>query len=406
MQNFILKRIIFTTLLIFLKLIYLFSQTNDSPLSFDEDIPFSIVSGYLFRGNDFFYEKTYDSVKKLRNCLIYFQIGGFSNSNSKLLTFSENGVDLQPMAYSGSLEIKGILGTDASFPVFYQFYAYYRNYIYFQYSDDKGDSNSNNDVRFIGEYTSGIVSGALGYDNNWFTPIIVWNKLETEHDNKEDELEEIPEEYHDIYIDRFNEVYSRFDSLGVEKKKDNNISFIGYSRKLNAGCIIAPKYIKIDLNFITAINSNNSMLPFSQHKIGVSNIIDFIFRTNIKHSVDYSVKSNYQKTNFRHLKNMVSDLTLNLSSIFKPDKKTIEEFKRDGWGDISKDVNLFTRLQYDHSINEFASVEIGLTFYAIQVVYEYNNTKLFMPDVDRLYTNSLSFKLGGGFGKEGWVFGI
>jgi len=39
-------------------------------------------------------------------------------------------------------------------------------------------------------------------------------------------------------------------------------------------------------------------------------------------------------------------------------------------------------------------------------VYEHNNTKLFMPDVDRLYSNSLSFKLGGGFGKGGFVFGL
>ncbi len=39
-------------------------------------------------------------------------------------------------------------------------------------------------------------------------------------------------------------------------------------------------------------------------------------------------------------------------------------------------------------------------------MYEYNNTKLFMPDVDRLYSNSLTFKLGGGFGKGGWIFGL
>jgi len=392
--------------LIFLWSSILFSQTNDIPLSFDEDVPFSLVSGYIFRGNDFFYEKTYNSVKKLRDCLFYFQIGGFSNSNSNLLKFPDNGVDIKPLAYSGSLEIKGILGTDASFPVFYQFYAYYRNYIYFQYSDDKDDDDSENDVRFIGEYTSGIVSAALGYENNWFTPIIVWNKLETEHENKEDELGEIPEEYHDIYVDRFNEVDSRFDSLGFEEKEDNNISFIGYSRKLDAGCIIAPEYTKIDLNFVSGINSNNSILPFSQHSIYVSSIIDFVFRTNLEPSFFYSIKSNYQKTNFKYLKNTVSDLTLNLSSIFKADEDTIEEFKRDGWGDISKYINLSTRFQYDHSINEFASIEIGLTFYAIQVVYEYNNVKLFMPDVDRLYTNSLKIKLGGGFGKEGWIFGL
>jgi len=392
--------------LIFLWSSILFSQTNDIPLSFDEDVPFSLVSGYIFRGNDFFYEKTYNSVKKLRDCLFYFQIGGFSNSNSNLLKFPDNGVDIKPLAYSGSLEIKGILGTDASFPVFYQFYAYYRNYIYFQYSDDKDDDDSENDVRFIGEYTSGIVSAALGYENNWFTPIIVWNKLETEHENKEDELGEIPEEYHDIYVDRFNEVDSRFDSLGVEEKEEKSISFIGYSRKLGVGCILAPKYTKIDLNFVSGINSNNSILPFSQHSIDVSSIIDFVFRTNLEPSFYYSIKSNYQKTNFKHLKNTVSDFTLNLSSIFKPDKKTIEEFIRDGWGDISKYINLSTRFQYDHSINEFASIEIGLTFYAIQVVYEYNNVKLFMPDVDRLYSNSLSFKLGGGFGKDGGVFGL
>jgi len=48
----------------------LFSQTNDTPLSFDEDIPFSLVSGYLFRGNEFFYEKTYNSVKKLSFILL------------------------------------------------------------------------------------------------------------------------------------------------------------------------------------------------------------------------------------------------------------------------------------------------------------------------------------------------
>ncbi len=383
------------------------SQTNDTPLSFDEDIPFSLVSGYLFRGNEFFYEKTYDSVKKLRDCLLYFQIGGFINSNSKLLAFPENGLDLTPTAFNGFLEIKGVLGTVISFPLFYQFYAYFRNYIYFQYKDDKDDSNSDNDVRFIGEYTSGIVSGALGFENNWFTPIIVWNKLEAEHENKEDELGEIPAEYHNIYIDRFQEVYSRFDSLGVEEKEDNNISFIGYSRKLDVGCIIAPEYTKIDLNILSGISSYNNILPFSQHSVNVSNIIDLVFHTNLEPVFDYSIKSNYQKPNFKHLKNTVSDLTINLSSIFKPIKKAIEEdFKKDGMGNVSGDINLFTRFQYDHSINEFASIEVGLKFYAFQVVYEHNNTKLFMPDVDRLYSNSLTFKLGGGFGKGGWIFGL
>ena len=395
------------SLLIFLWSSILFSQTKDTPLSFDEDIPFSLVSGYLFRGNDFFYEKTYDSVKKLRDCLLYFQIGGFINSNSKLLAFPEKGLDLTPTAFNGFLEIKGILGTDISFPVFYQFYTYFRNYIYFQYKDDKDDSNSENDVRFIGEYTSGIVSAALGFENNWFTPIIVWNKLETEHENKEDELGKIPAEYHGIYIDRFNEVYSRFDSLGFEEKEDNNISFIGYSRKLDVGCIIAPEYTKIDLNFVSGINSINSILPFSQHKIKVSNIIDFVFRTNIKHCVDYSIKTNYQKPNFKHLKNTVSDLTINTRSIFKPLKKAIEaSSKKDGMGNVSGDINIFARFQFDHSINGLASIEVGLIFYAFQVVYEHNNTELFMPDVDRLYSNSLSFKLGGGFRKGGFVFGL
>ncbi|GEM_PF-2051791 len=395
------------TLLMFLCSSILFSQTNDTPLSFDEDVPFSLVSGYLFRGNEFFYEKTYSSVKKLRDCLFYFQIGGFINSNSKLLAFPEKGLDLTPTAFNGFLEIKGILGTDILFPLFYQFYAYFRNYIYFQYSDDKDDSNSDNDVRFIGEYTSGIVSGALGYDNNWFTPIIVWNKFEAEHKNKEEELGKIPAEYHNIYIDRYNEVYSRFDSLGIEEKEDNNISFIGYSRKLDVGCIIAPEYTKIDLNFVSGINSINSILPFSQHKIKVSNIFDFIFHTNIKHCVDYSIKTNYQKPNFKHLKNTVSDLTINTRSIFKPLKKAIESSsKKDGMGNVSGDINLFARFQFDHSINELASIEVGFIFYAFQVVYEHNNTKLFMPDVDRLYSNSLSFKLGGGFGKGGFVFGL
>jgi len=404
------KHIKFTfiiTLLIFLCSSLLFSQTNDTPLSFDEDIPFSLVSGYLFRGNEFFYEKTYNSVKKLRDCLFYLQIGGFINSNSKLLAFPENGLDLTPTAFNGFLEIKGILGTDISFPIFYQFYAYFRNYIYFQYSDDKENDHSENDVRFIGEYTSGIVSGALGFENNWFTPIIVWNRLEAEHENKEDELDEIPEEYRGIYTDRFNEVESRFDSLGFEEKEDNNISFIGYSRKLDVGCIIAPEYTKIDLNFVSGINSNNSILPFSQHKIKVSNIIDFIFRTNIKHRIDYSIKTNYQKTNFKHLKNTVSELTINTRDIFKPIKKAIESrSKEEGMGNVSGDINLFAKFQFDHSMNELASIEVGLIFYAFQVVYEHNNTKLFMPDVDRLYSNSLSFKFGGGYGKGGWIFGL
>ncbi|MCK4339855.1 MAG: hypothetical protein KAW87_07720 [Candidatus Cloacimonetes bacterium] len=224
------------------------------------------------------------------------------------------------------MEIKGILGTDISFPLFYQFYAYFRNYIYFQYKDDKEDNNSENDVRFIGEYTSGIVSAALGYENNWFTPIIVWNKFEAEHVNKEDDLVEIPAEYHGIYIDRFQEVDSRFDSLGIKEKAEKSISFIGYSRKLGVGCILAPKYTKIDLNILSGISSYNNILPFSQHSINVSNIIDFVFHTNLEPGFDYSIKSNYQKPNFKHLKNTVSDLTLNLSSIFKPDEDTIEEF--------------------------------------------------------------------------------
>jgi len=62
--------------------------------------------------------------------------------------------------------------------------------------------------------------------------------------------------------------------------------------------------------------------------------------------------------------------------------------------------NLFSRFQFDHSIDELASLEIGLKFYGFQVVYEYNNTKLFMPDVDRLYSNSIIFKIGAGFSKN------
>ena len=392
--------------MIFLWSSLLFSQTNDTPLSFDEDIPFSLVSGYLFRGNEFFYEKTYNSVKKLRDCLLYFQIGGFINSNSKLLAFPEKGLDLTPTAFNGFLEIKGILGTDISFPLFYQFYAYYRNYIYFQYSDDKEDDNSE-DVRFIGEYTSGIVSGALGFENNWFTPIIVWNKFEAEHKNKEDELGKIPAEYRGIYIERFNEVYSRFDSLGFEEKEDNNISFIGYSRKLDVGCIIAPEYTKIDLNFVSGINSINSILPFSQHKVDVSSIIDFIFRINLEQYIDYSIKTNYQKTNFRHVKNTISDLMINTREILKPLKEDMcANSKKQGMKIAYEDLNLFARFQFDHTVNELANIEIGLNFLGFQIVYNYINEKLFLPDVDRLYTNSLTFKFGCGYGKGGWYFGL
>ena len=380
-------------MLIFLWSSTLFAQTNDTPLSFEDDnVPFSLVSGYLFRGNDFFYEKTYDNIKKLKDCIAYIQGEGFINSNSKLVDFPENGLDLTPTAYNASFEIKGILVTDLSSPsfLFYQFYIYFRNYIYFHYSDDKDDNNSENDVSFIGAYTSGIVSAALGFENNWFTPIIVWNKLEAEHENKENDLHEIPSEYHDIYTDRFNEVYSRFDSLGIEEKVEKSMSFIGYSRKLGVGCILAPKYTKIDLNFLSGINSNNSILPFSQHSVNVSSIIDLIFRTNLNPVLDYSIKSNYQKPNFKHLKNTVSDLTFNFTNMLFPDPDS----------DINRYTNFSTRFQFDHSINEFASIEIGLKFYAFQVVYEYNNTKLFMPDIDRLYSNSIIFKIGAGFSKN------
>lgn len=59
--------------------------------------------------------------------------------------------------------------------------------------------------------------------------------------------------------------------------------------------------------------------------------------------------------------------------------------------------NLIARLQYDHSINELASFKIGITLLGFEIIYEHNNSKLFIPDIDRLYSNSITFSFGGCF---------
>ena len=109
------------SLLIFFYSSLLFSQTNDAPLSFDKDIPFSLVSGSIFRGSEFFYEQTYQDIKNIRKCLLYLQAEGFINSNSNLNPIYllrkklGSGLDLTPTAYNFNFNLKDTKG-----PLFFQ----------------------------------------------------------------------------------------------------------------------------------------------------------------------------------------------------------------------------------------------------------------------------------------------
>jgi len=377
------------TSLIFFSSSLLFSQTNDTPLSFDEDIPFSLVSGSIFRGSEFFYEKTYQDIKDIRNCLLYLQAEGFINSNSNLnpiYLLSKkfgSGLDLTPTAYNLNFNLKDTKGS-----LFFQVSQHIRSYTYFSYRDNKGDTSSQNDFHFIGEIKSGITSLALGIKNDYFTPVILWNFLYSEHEDKEDELSKIPEEYREIYTDRFNEVESRLDSIGFKKEDKDNFSFIGYSKEFGVGCILAPQYTKIDLKFLSGINSNNSILPFSQSSINVCRVADLFFHTRLTSFIDYSIKFNFKDPKFNNYKNTVSDLKFDLGG-------GLESNNHNSYNKAL--FNLIARLQYDHSINELASFKIGITLLGFEIIYEHNNSKLFIPDTDRLYSNSITFSFGGCF---------
>ncbi len=374
--------------MIFLWSSLLFSQTNDTPLSFDEDIPFSLVSGSIFRGSEFFYEQTYQDIKNIQNCLLYLQAEGFINSNSNLNPIYllrkklGSGLDLTPTAYNFNFNLKDTKG-----PLFFQVSQHTRSYAYFSYRDNKGDTSSKNDFSLIGEIKSGITSLALGIKNDYFTPVILLNFLYSEHENKDDELSKIPEEYREIYTNRFNEVESRLDSIGFQKEDKDNFSFIGYSEEFGVGCILASQYTKIDLKFLSGISSYNNILPFSQSSINVCRFIDLFFSTRLTSFIDYSIKFNFKDPKFSNYKNTVSDLKFDLSGSSESNNHN-----------PYKAFNLIAKLQYDHTINELASFEIGIIlFYAFEIIYEHNNSKLFIPDIDRIYSNSITFRFGGCF---------
>ena len=157
-------------------------------------------------------------------------------------------------------------------------------------------------------------------------------------------------------------------------------------KEFGVGCILAPKYTKIDLKFLSGINSNNSVLPFSQSSINVCRVADLFFQTRFTSFIDYSIKFNFKDPKFNNYKNTVSDLKFDLSG-------SSESSNQNPY----KAFNLIARFQYDHTINELASFKIGLILLGFEIIYEHNNSNLFIPDIDRLYSNSITFRFGGCF---------
>jgi len=381
MKNF--KIIILYFTLLFIPQ-FIHSQNNDTPLSFDKsDIPFSKIENFVFRGDDFFYESTYESVKYYSSNYAFAIIldGLINSSKNNLLKFTGKDLDLSTNAYCANLNIIGMAGW-----FFYQFYANFRSYHYFSYSKDDGSADTKNDINFDGSIISGIASFALGfYPNSIFTPVFVVNRLESDHENKENDLYKIPEEYRNIYLDRFQEVDNRLYQSGFNKKEIYSFSFIGYSKIFGIGCILAPKYTKIDIGYVYGINSVKDFFEFSQIGLNPIKIVKKISHLEFSKNssfFEYYLKTNFAKSLFKEYKNIISDF----------------EFT---WDWVPNYSGVITNIKFDHSKKLLSFFSVSLKFYAFKIGYEYFNSEVFMPDLDRIYNRSLKLSIGAGFSKDG-----
>lgn len=364
---------------------FVHSQNNDTPLSFDKSgIPFSKVENFVFRGDDFFYESAYENIKYYSSnyafAIIFDGLINSSEKNPMEFTSGED-LDLSPKTFCANLNI---IGTSRG--SFYQVHANFRSYHYFSYNNDNETTDTEDDINFNGSIISGILSFSLGlYPNSLFTPVIVLSRLESDHENNENDLNKVPEEYRNTYLKRFQEVDNRLYQSGFKKEEKYSLSFVGYSKKLGIGGIIAPKYTKIDIDYLYGINSVSDFFEFSQ--IGLNATKIYRKMLNREYSTDNFYFGYFLKTNFG-------------KSLFEGYRNTISDFKFT-WAWESNYSGMNINIKFDHSKNLLSFFSISLKFYAFKIGYEYINSEVFMPTLDRIYNNSVKFSIGAGFSSDG-----
>jgi hypothetical protein len=361
--------------------IYCDSNFNDSPLSFDDnEIPFNTITSYVFRGDDYFYERsfkylrqTYKTIKIPELSRFFIYVEGVYNDSDTPSFFQSKTVELDPYAFNCDFGVGGSLGN-----FIYNYSLSLRSYIYFDYRK----KNDDEDISFTGELTSDIYSLTFGYNNYFFSPYISINQLTSQNEHEGTNLNKLPIEYQNIYNMRNLEVESRLEEIGFKEKTQYSVSIMVFSEKYNSSFLFAPGYYKIAPLFNTATVCNKDIMKFSQYKLDITSLSKQIFNKKLLPFISYSFLINYSKPWFTNFSNIISEV----------------KFEKKWVNDKTPSIEPFSiaaMFMYNHTENNLDIIKLSCKImYFIFFEYEYNNKNIFIPTEDYLYRGTFRLIVG------------
>lgn len=342
-----------------------FAQDFDY-LSFDKNkIPISSIFSYSLRSDVFYFNRFYKQLSKTSESVLSF----YSSYSFSDLSFLSSKIERDLVSVDMYLNFKG-MGS-------YWGLSFIPNYeniygeIYF--------SGRSVDYFSVEDYSAGIFSGLLGimfsYQSNYGIPSIGVYRYNSGHEYSEN-VYNMDKKYINEYWDTVRET-----SLYTYLYDITNINYYGYMLsyfypRYNIGCLFAPGYSHIDINYLELINGNLiNTSPYSQFRLTISQITRSILNIyNIKIKVPYvktrfSLLSNYSKALFKSLINRNLEFNFSLPWIIEENNIDYEMLS----------LEIYTR--YDLNLNEVASARIFLSIFqkVLSIGYEYSSPTSFQP---------------------------
>lgn len=372
-----------------------FAQDN-TYLSFDENkLPFRNIVQYVFRGHEYYYYQTFQSVREYVNYYkdhgldVTYNLKGMASHNSPLRL---DDIDTIPRASSVTLYC-GVTYSGFSFRGFFQsrefeYFSYKRKYV------KKDDPNT-----YIESHLgTGIKAYLIGYNTTWVSAFVSYNELVSFH-TLDINYQELPKSFQNLYLSRYSEIQKKLNDqnifLGEDPYVQKNYSFLFYSNPFDIGGIFAKGYQYYDANYAYLLNLNryddfNSLLDFSLINLRILKTVDKLLRLRITTLVNYNLKMYFSNNYLKEYNKTHSDLEIDLS---------VGSFRKymGKKRSLPYDFGYRYNIVYDHknrlksfSHNEyFFNLIWGENSGILKISYcsEYTNPKSFMPDIDQIYNN-------------------